>query len=118
MKKYVIIAIIFLTLIISLGISIKSCSNIKQEKARLENKLNENIYPDDNSTIIIVNEITDTIPIQDTIIIPINQDSIDRVELIRDSIAFRKITIKINGGLNGFADRYAMWLRARNSINK
>lgn len=85
---------------------------------RLENKLNENIYPDDNSTIIIVNEITDTIPIQDTIIVPINQDSIDRVELIKDSIAFRKITIKINGGLNGFADRYAMWLRARNSINK
>lgn len=85
---------------------------------RLENKLNENIYPDDNSTIIIVNEITDTIPIQDTIIVPINQDSIDRVELIRDSIQFRKITKKINGGYNGFADRYAMWLRARNSINK
>lgn len=85
---------------------------------RLENKLNENVYPDDNSTIIIVNEITDTIPIQDTIIIPINQDSIDRIELIKDSIAFRKITIKINGGLNGFTDRYAMWLRARNSINK
>lgn len=37
MKKYIIIAIIFLTLIISLGISIKSCSNLKQEKARLEN---------------------------------------------------------------------------------
>jgi hypothetical protein len=37
MKKYIIIAIIFLTLIISLGISIKSCSNIEQDKARLEN---------------------------------------------------------------------------------
>ena len=37
MKKYLIISIIFLALIISLGISIKSCSNLKQEKARLEN---------------------------------------------------------------------------------
>lgn len=37
MKKYVIIAIIFLTLIISLGISIKSCSSLRKDKERLEN---------------------------------------------------------------------------------
>lgn len=93
---------------------------------RLENKLNENVYQEAtineganegvNKGVIINNEgvLIDT----NTYIIPINQDSIDRVELIKDSITFRKITIKINGGLNGFADRYAMWLRARNSINK
>ena len=37
MKKYIILAIIFLGLVISLGISIKSCSNLKKEKERLEN---------------------------------------------------------------------------------
>lgn len=37
MKKYVIIGVIFLALTIGLGISIKSCSNLKQEKKRLEN---------------------------------------------------------------------------------
>ena len=47
MKKYIIIAIIFLTLIISLGISIKSCSNLKQEKARLEN--NQDVLIKDNT---------------------------------------------------------------------
>lgn len=37
MKKYIILAAIFLALTIGLGISIKSCSNLKQEKERLEN---------------------------------------------------------------------------------
>ena len=37
MKKYIILAIIFLVLIISLGVSVKSCSNLKQEKVKLEN---------------------------------------------------------------------------------
>ena len=36
MKKYIIIAIVFLALIISLGISIKSCSSLKQEKEKLD----------------------------------------------------------------------------------
>ena len=36
--------------------------------------------------------------------------------MIRDSIQFRKITKKINGGYNGFADRYAIWLRARKAL--
>ena len=37
MKKYIIIAAIILILSIALGVSIKSCSNLKQEKTRLEN---------------------------------------------------------------------------------
>ena len=48
----------------------------------------------------------------------INQDSLDRVELIKDSIAFRKSVKIINGGYNGFADRYAMWLKAREELKK
>ena len=68
-------------------------------------------------TIIIEIPKTDTIYIDTLPIISyINQDSIDRAELIRDSIQFRKITKKINGGYNGFEDRYAIWLRARNVL--
>ena len=37
MKKYIVITVIILILSIALGISIKSCSNLKEEKARLEN---------------------------------------------------------------------------------
>ena len=37
MKKYIVITVIILILSIALGISIKSYSNLKQEKARLEN---------------------------------------------------------------------------------
>lgn len=37
MKKYIVIAVIFLILLISLGISIKSCSSLRKEKERLEN---------------------------------------------------------------------------------
>ena len=69
-------------------------------------------------TIIIEIPKTDTIYI-DTLFTPyINQDSIDRAELIRDSIQFRKITKKINGGYNGFEDRYALWLRARKALKE
>ena len=60
----------------------------------------------------------DTIPIIDNPTPYINQDSLDRVELIKDSIAFRKSVKIINGGYNGFADRYAMWLRAREEHKK
>ena len=48
MKKYIIIAVIFLLLIISLGISIKSCSSLKQEKARLET--NQDVLIKQNTT--------------------------------------------------------------------
>ena len=61
-----------------------------------------------NDTIII-----DSIPI-----VWINQDSIDRVKFKKDSIAFRKSIKAINGGYNGYKERYAIWLRARNAINK
>ena len=41
-----------------------------------------------------------------------------RVEFIQDSINFRKATLKINGGYNGWIDRYEIWLRARNILVK
>ena len=47
MKKYIIIVAIILILSIALGISIKSCSNLKQEKARLEN--NQDVLIKDNT---------------------------------------------------------------------
>lgn len=47
----------------------------------------------------------------------INQDSLDRVDLIKDSIAFRKAVKRINGGYNGFNERYKIWLRARKELH-
>ena len=47
MKKYIVIAAIILILSIVLGISIKSCSNLKEEKARLEN--NQDVLIKDNT---------------------------------------------------------------------
>ena len=55
----------------------------------------------------------DTIPI-----IWVNQDSLDYIKFKKDSTNFRKMTKIINGGYNGFADRYAMWLRARKELKR
>ena len=99
-KEYIIISIFtFVLLLICICVSIEQ--RIYPTETTIEIPKTDSIY-------------IDTLPI---IIIPyINQDSIDRAELIRDSIQFRKITKKINGGYNGFADRYAIWLRARNIL--
>ena len=102
-KEYIIISIFtFVLLLICICVSIEQ--RIYPTETTIEKPKTDSIY-------------IDTLPI---IIIPItpyvNQDSIDRAELIRDSIQFRKITKKINGGYNGFADRYAIWLRARNIL--
>lgn len=86
-----------------------SCCN-KKEKYNIQTEtetITETIEIIKTDSIYI-----DTLPI----ISYINQDSIDRAELIRDSIQFRKITKKINGGYNGFEDRYNIWLRARNVL--
>lgn len=106
------VAIVFIvSFILSVSFVIYSCNNKKRYNTQTETLTTEATKTD---SIYI-----DTLPIIDNPITPyVNQDSLDRVELIRDSIQFRKITKKINGGYNGFADRYAMWLRARKSINK
>ena len=102
-KEYIIISIFaFVSLLICICLSI-------------EQRINENVYPTE-TTIEAVK--VDSIPLIDNPTPYINQDSIDRAELIRDSIQFRKITKKINGGYNGFADRYAMWLRARKALKR
>ena len=63
-----------------------------------------------NDTIII-----DTVPLIENNP-KINQDSLDRAQLIKDSIAFRKSVKIINGGYNGFNERYKIWLKARNAL--
>ena len=102
-KEHVIISIFaFVSLLICICLSI-------------EQRINENVYPPETTIEAIK---VDSIPLIDNPTPYINQDSIDRAELIRDSIQFRKITKKINGGYNGFADRYAMWLRARKALKR
>lgn len=102
-KEYIIISIFaFISLLICLCLSI-------------EQRINEYVYPTETTIEAIK---VDSIPLIDNPSPNINQDSIDRAELIRDSIQFRKITKKINGGYNGFADRYAMWLRARKALKR
>ena len=81
----------------------------------IEQRINEDVYPTETTIEAIK---VDSIPLIDNPTPYINQDSIDRAELIRDSIQFRKITKKINGGYNGFADRYAIWLRARKALKR
>lgn len=81
----------------------------------IEQRINEYVYPTETTIEAIK---VDSIPLIDNPSPNINQDSIDRAELIRDSIQFRKITKKINGGYNGFADRYAIWLRARKALKR
>jgi len=39
-----------------------------------------------------------------------------RILFIQDSINFRRITLLINGGYNGWDDRYKRWLQAREAI--
>ena len=102
-KEYIIISIFaFVSLLICICLSI-------------EQRINENVYPPETTIGAIK---VDSIHLIDNPTPYINQDSIDRAELIRDSIQFRKITKKINGGYNGFADRYAMWLRARKALKR
>ena len=105
-KEYIIISIFaFVSLLICICLSI-------------EQRINENVY---SKFILLESYKSDKsidIPLIDNPTPYINQDSIDRAELIRDSIQFRKITKKINGGYNGFADRYAMWLRARKALKR
>ncbi len=102
-KEYIIISIFaFVSLLIYICLSI-------------EQRINEDVYPTETTIEAIK---VDSIPLIDNPSPNINQDSIDRAELIRDSIQFRKITKKINGGYNGFADRYAIWLRARKALKR
>ena len=102
-KEYLIISIFaFVSLLICICLSI-------------EQRINEDVYPTETTIEAIK---VDSIPLINNPAPNINQDSIDRAELIRDSIQFRKITKKINGGYNGFADRYAMWLRARKALKR
>ena len=110
----------FNLLIIIVFIFISCCNkkekyNIQTETETIEIIKTDSIYIDTLPIISYINQDSiyiDTLPI----ISYINQDSIDRAELIRDSIQFRKITKKINGGYNGFEDRYNIWLRARNVL--
>ena len=111
-KEYIIISIFaFVLLLIFICLSI-------------EQRINEYVYPTETTTETTIEAIKvdsislDTISLIDNLTPYINQDSIDRAELIRDSIQFRKITKKINGGYNGFADRYAIWLRARKALKE
>ena len=109
-KEYIIISIFaFVSLLICI------CLSIEQRK-----RINEDVYPTETTieAIKVDSVYLDTIPLIDNPTPYINQDSIDRAELIRDSIQFRKITKKINGGYNGFADRYAIWLRARKALKE
>ena len=106
-----VVFVFIVSFILSMSFIIHSCNNKKRYNTQTETLTIEAIKTD---SIYI-----DTLSIIDNPITPyINQDSLDRVELIRDSIQFRKITKKINGGYNGFADRYAIWLRARKALKE
>src|SRR5574344_149216 len=97
-----VVVVFIVSFIISMCFLIHSCNNKKKYKIETETLTIEATKGD---SIYV-----DTLPIIDNPITPyVNQDSLDRGEWIRDSIQFRKITTKINGGYNGFADRYAMW---------
>ena len=106
-----VVIVFIVSFIISVCFIIHSCNNKKKYNTQTETLTVEAIKVD---SIYI-----DTLPIIDNPITPyVNQDSLDRAELIRDSIQFRKITKKINGGYNGFEDRYALWLRARKALKE
>ena len=66
------------------------------------------LIPLDTATVVI-----DTVSIFNYIAPMVNQDSIDRAEYVQDSIAFRKVTKRVNGGYNGWADRFKLWMRTR-----
>ena len=116
MKKYnynllvVVVVAFIVSFILSMSFVINSCNNKKKYNSQTET---QTIEAHKTDSIYL-----DTIPLIDNPTPYINQDSIDRAELIRDSIQFRKITKKINGGYNGFADRYAIWLRARKALKR
>ena len=103
-----IVFIILLILISGFFITLETHNNIKLEN----NNTGTNIKLEavKNDTIII-----DTVPLIENNP-KINQDSLDRAQLIKDSIAFRKSVKIINGGYNGFNERYKIWLKARNAL--
>lgn len=103
-----IVFIILLILILGFFITLETHNNIKLEN----NNTGTNIKLEavKNDTIII-----DTVPLIENNP-KINQDSLDRAQLIKDSIAFRKSVKIINGGYNGFNERYKIWLKARNAL--
>lgn len=110
-NENIFVAVIFIvSFISSISFFIYSCN---KQKEYIQNIETETITATKVDTIFVdtINKIDNPTPF-------INQDSLDRVELIKDSIAFRKSVKIINGGYNGFADRYAMWLRARKEIKK
>lgn len=103
-----IVFIILLILVSVFFITLETHNNIKLEN----NNTGTNIKLEavKNDTIII-----DTVPLIENNP-KINQDSLDRAQLIKDSIAFRKSVKIINGGYNGFNERYKIWLKARNAL--
>lgn len=103
-----IVFIILLILILGFFITLETHNNIKLEN----NNTGTNIKLEavKNDTIII-----DTVTLIENNP-KINQDSLDRAQLIKDSIAFRKSVKIINGGYNGFNERYKIWLKARNAL--
>ena len=103
-----IVFIILLILVLGFFITLETHNNIKLEN----NNTGTNIKLEavKNDTIII-----DTVPLIENNP-KINQDSLDRAQLIKDSIAFRKSVKIINGGYNGFNERYKIWLKARNAL--
>jgi len=103
-----IVFIILLILVLGFFITLETHNNIKLEN----NNTGTNIKLEavKNDTIII-----DTVPLIENNPI-INLDSLDRAQLIKDSIAFRKSVKIINGGYNGFNERYKIWLKARNAL--
>ena len=71
------------------------------------------IVPLDVPDSVIINKVKQY---EDSILMAqIRADSL-RVLFIQDSINFRRITLLINGGYNGWDDRYKRWLRAREAI--
>lgn len=103
-----IVFVILLILIAGFFITLETHNNIKLEN----NNTGTNIKLEavKNDTIII-----DTVPLIENNP-KINLDSLDRIQLIKDSIAFRKSVKIINGGYNGFNERYKIWLKARNAL--
>ena len=103
-----IVFIILLILVLGFFITLETHNNIKLEN----NNTGTNIKLEavKNDTIII-----DTVPLIENNP-KINLDSLDRAQLIKDSIAFRKSVKIINGGYNGFNERYKIWLKARNAL--
>ena len=98
-----------LIIIFILFVCIRCCNSVKVQK--------QPIVPTEEKIPLEAIK-NDTIIINSIPIIWINQDSINRVKFRKDSIAFARSCKAINGGYNGYKERYAIWLRARNAINK